>query len=141
MSTDHEDSDDAEWGLTDEDRRRMGEWTRDDGGATRLHRQGKKAAKVQYGVSEGVDLALEHCPDEFHAAKLFVAAWLFEHGASTAIEVMDATGFSPGTVYPALNAMVDAGLAHTDHLREFSGNGKPTAVYVPAVDVVVPDDG
>lgn len=119
--------DTPELGITEEDRRKMGELLED------AKSRGQRQKIAHSGVDGGgLTLALEVCPDAFTPVKLLVATWLFENGSQTASEVSEATGVSKVAAKDALDDLVDAELAHTNSSRTFEGPGRKPTVYVPA---------
>lgn len=115
-----------DYGITDEDRQRMAQL------AEKRSRWGEATKNANHGIDGGgVTMALDRCPDDFTTTHLFVAAWLFENGASTTAEVCEATGVSQPTVSRALEGLTDANLAHNESQRTFEGRGRRPTVYVP----------
>lgn len=118
-----------ELGITEEDRKRMGEIARKRFG------QGSVSRVGNHGLDgNAVETALDVCPEGSTPAKLLVAAYLFESGSRTAQEVVDATGVSFATAKGALDSLVDHRLAHTNSERKFGGRGRKPTVYVPCPD-------
>lgn len=114
-----------EFGITEEDRRKMGELLE----STKRLRRGQFEGHHGYPVPEPVACALAVCPDDFTPARKLVAAFLFANRKATVSEAVEATGVSDPTVKAALDTLAQHGHANT-RTRSTATQGRDPTEYL-----------